>query len=55
MTRLKNTLSPDMSTDKSVMENLLKDKKFSEMSLLYINQEAIKDLKEIGQGDHNIV
>lgn len=55
MTRLKNTLSPDMSTDKSVMENLLKDKKFSEMSLLYIDQEAIEDLKEIGQGDHNIV
>ena len=44
-----------MSTDKSVMENLLKDKKVSETSLLYINQEAIEDLKEIGQGDHNIV
>ena len=49
----KNTLSPDMSTDKSVMENLLKDKMFSEMSLIYIDQEAIEDLKEIGQGDHN--
>ena len=40
-----------MSTDKSVMESLLKDEKFSQISLLYIDQEAIKDLKKIGQGD----
>jgi hypothetical protein len=44
-------LSPDMSTDKSAIENLLKEKKFSETSLSYIDQETIEDLKEIGQGD----
>ena len=44
-----------MSTDKSVLESLLKDEKFSEMSLLYIDQEAIEDLKEIGQGNHEIL
>ena len=38
----------DTTTDKSVMEGLLKD--ISEMSLHYIDQEAIKVLQKIGQG-----
>lgn len=41
----------DTTTDRSVMENLVKD--ISEMSLLYIDEEAIQVFEEIGQGKHS--